>query len=249
MQARRTVRETTGSSVGWSAIVVVFSATARAMPARLMSMSMPVAGDGGVAGGSLRGRRPSCRNRWAGHRQRCTARRGSSAQPLWCHKGCGFPAPRRARDGTRRAIQRGKSDRPGSVTTHSRSRHRQASKKRGEPGPLTNNDADIRREPTNDAGRPCQRCTDPPALHDLGGGGRLRHPSTDLNVSQSMILRWCALRPAPASSRPQPRPGRPARGPPPHPVPLDSATSPAPRQWPTCDPFATRTSPPTVARP
>ena len=50
MQARRTVRETTGSSVGWSAIVVVFSATARAMPARLMSMSMPVAGDG-VAGG------------------------------------------------------------------------------------------------------------------------------------------------------------------------------------------------------
>jgi len=32
---------------------------------------------------SLRGRRPSCRNRWAGHRQRCTARRGSSAQPLW----------------------------------------------------------------------------------------------------------------------------------------------------------------------
>ena len=51
MQARRTVRETTGSSVGWSAIVVVFSATARAMPARLMSMSMPVAGDGVVAGG------------------------------------------------------------------------------------------------------------------------------------------------------------------------------------------------------
>ena len=50
MQARRTVRETTGSSVGWSAIVVVFSTTARAMPARLMSMSMPVAGDG-VAGG------------------------------------------------------------------------------------------------------------------------------------------------------------------------------------------------------
>ena len=49
MQARRTVRETTGSSVGWSAIVVVFSATARAMPARLMSM--PVAGDGVVAGG------------------------------------------------------------------------------------------------------------------------------------------------------------------------------------------------------
>jgi hypothetical protein len=51
MQARRTVRETTGSSVGWSAIVVVFSATARAMPARLMSMPMPVAGDGVVAGG------------------------------------------------------------------------------------------------------------------------------------------------------------------------------------------------------
>jgi len=62
MQARRTVRETTGSSVGWSAIVVVFSATARAMPARLMSMPMPVAGDG-VAGGRSRGRRPSCRNR------------------------------------------------------------------------------------------------------------------------------------------------------------------------------------------
>ena len=50
MQARRTLRGTTGSSVGWSAIVVVFSATARSMPARLMSMSMPVAGDG-VAGG------------------------------------------------------------------------------------------------------------------------------------------------------------------------------------------------------
>ena len=49
MQARRTVRETTGSSVGWSAIVVVFSATARAMPARMMSMPMPVAGDGVVA--------------------------------------------------------------------------------------------------------------------------------------------------------------------------------------------------------
>jgi hypothetical protein len=62
MQARRTVPETTGSSVGWSAIVVVFSATARAMPARLMSMPMPVAGDG-VAGGRSRGRRPSCRNR------------------------------------------------------------------------------------------------------------------------------------------------------------------------------------------
>lgn len=108
MQARRTVRETTGSSVGWSAIVVVFSATARAMPARLMSM--PVAGDGVVAGGRSG---VVVRRAGTGGRGAPTAVYGSTwvqcpaalvarevlagvadvTAEQRCHRGCGFPAP------------------------------------------------------------------------------------------------------------------------------------------------------------
>lgn len=108
MQARRTVRETTGSSVGWSAIVVVFSATARAMPARLMSMSMPVAGDG-VAGGrsgvvvrpaGTGGRAPTAvyGSTWVQCPAALVAREvlagvADVTAEQRRHRGCGFPAP------------------------------------------------------------------------------------------------------------------------------------------------------------
>jgi len=121
MRARRTLRETTGSSVGWSAIVVVFSATARSMPARLMSMSMsmPVAGDG-VAGGrsgvvvrpaGTGGRAPTAvyGSTWVQCPAALVAREvlAGVADVTAEHgaiKVCGFPAPRPARGGTRRAI-------------------------------------------------------------------------------------------------------------------------------------------------
>ena len=129
MQARRTVRETTGSSVGWSAIVVVFSATARSMPAHLMSMSMsmPVAGDG-VAGGrsgvvvrpaGTGGRAPTAvyGSTWVQCPAALVAREvlAGVADVTAEHgaiKVVGFQHLRPARGGRDARFQRGESDRP-----------------------------------------------------------------------------------------------------------------------------------------